>query len=41
VYRSEWRNQNQLDHPTISGRIWKEMVEARDSNFNSLAVSSK
>jgi len=35
--RRAWEalNQNQLDYPTISRRIWKESAKKRSSNFNS------
>jgi hypothetical protein len=36
-----WRNQNQLDYPIISMRIWKKRAKTRSRNFNSLAAVSK
>jgi hypothetical protein len=41
IRTSAWRNQNQLDYPTISTRIWKNRLKTRSSNFNGLVAICK
>jgi hypothetical protein len=37
----EWRNQNQLDYPTISKRILEKTTKTGSSDFNRLPAVSK